>query len=402
MADRRAQLLEAMKEHTDDDEETVVDDDSSDESVDANDESVLAAETKDSTVDDGAGKDAATDGGAVVRDSDEKSASRSAPDKSGKSASGKGVSAKADASKGAKNDADAKALEDQERKAAEEVGEAPRSWKIATREHWSKLPKEVREQIQTRETEITQFIGRHGAAIQHKAQFDETVQPFLPFIAAQQSTPMKAFHSLMTTAARLTTGAPHAKAQVIAEIIRNYGVDLSTLDEVLSQQLKGGPPVGPQNSGMGNQPPAWAQPIFNFMQETQQARQAREERTRQEAAAELAAFEKKPFFNDLREDIGLIMERASAKGEVVTIQQAYDKARKMNPEVDKILTQREKAGAANGGTPNPIARARRAASTVQGAPGASTVVRAAKVNGQKPLTRREQLMQSAIDLETED
>jgi hypothetical protein len=397
VADRREQLLKAFDEAEENEEDSSATDDinetaSGGENTNSaatsdDNESVLATKTEHSEI-----ADSSTEEDADRRD--EKTVSKSGKKPAATLDSGK----KADTSKGAKKDSKGKTLDQTELEAAT-ADEAPGAWRPAIREHWAKLPPEVREEVKRRETEITQFIGRHGAAIQHKSQFDEIVQPFMPFIAAQQSTPMKAFHSLMTTAARLTTGAPMAKAQVISEIMRNYGIDAKTLDEVLTAQMNGR--ASPVSNGGGDQPPAWAQPLFSFMQETSQARKVREDRVQQEAATEIQEFEKRPFFNDLREDIALVMKRATDKGELMTLDQAFAKARKLNPEIDKILTQRERAAASNNGS-DPLARARRAASTVRGSPttGVSTTNTAAKTDG-KPVDRRSALS-AAFDSLLED
>lgn len=389
MADRREQILAAMGEK--DEEETG--EEPGTETVTPNgDEEPVLEPSKEAPQEEksGTGKEAVQEGGKKL----DKSARAEVPGSNKKlvGADGKPLSAKAPA----KDDA-AKATEAAERAAAE-AGEAPRAWKPATREHWAKLPKEVREQVNSRESEITQFIGQHGAAIQHKRQFDDIVQPFMPFIAAQQSTPMKAFHGLMTTAARLTTGAPAAKAAVIAEIMDNYGVDVKTLDEVLSAKLQGRGPL-PQQQQQSAGPPEWAKPLFNFMSEATTARQTREQRVQQEAAAELAKFETKPFFSDLREDIGLLMQRAAQKGELLTMEQAYDKARRMNSEVDKILTQREKAAAGNG---KDLERARRAASSINGAPSGAGGAAPAKKNGSGEKMDRRGAISAAFDSLIED
>lgn len=401
MADRRAQLLEAIeadeKTQTGDAGEDADETAAGSEEVDASgagDSSSSVVETnKEGTSADVSGvSDTAGRG---------KKSAGSDPSKSDDLSKLEKVPKKADASKRPQDDAAKAKAAEQTEKAAAEAGEAPRAWKVTTREHWAKLPKEVREEVQRRETEITQFIGQHGKAIQHKAQFDEIVAPFMPFIAAQQSTPMKAFYSLMTTAARLTTApTPQAKAQVISEIMKNYGVGPAELDEVLSAQLQGKPlqQGGPADNG---QPPAWAKPLFGFMQETQQARVAREQRVQQQAAQELEAFEKtKPFFNDLREDIGFLMTRAAEKGQLMTMEQAYEKARKMNPEVDKVLTQREAAAKQTAGQ-TAIEKARKAASSIKGAPGGGVVGNGAAKQGDKALDRRAQI-RASIDSLTED
>lgn len=354
MADRREQLLAAFDEAEDDETDTAEGDAGEPLAGDADaggdllgDKSVVADDAEPSAEgasDDGE-KDAGSDGKPVAK-AGKKLAPRSDARKVGAAKRAAKVSAKAVTPTGPQDDAAAAkaATEKAEKDAAAAIGDAPPAWKPAVREHWNKIPTAVREEVKRRETEITQFIGKHGAAIQHKAQFDEIVQPFMPFIAAQSSTPMKAFHGLMTTAARLTTSPPQGKAQVIAEIMRNYGVDVKTLDAVLSAQMSGG--AGPNVVSVDNNPPAWARPMMQFMTEAQQSKVARDQRVQQEAAAELTEAEKLPFFNDMRTDIGLLMERAAAKGELLTPVQAHAKARRMNPEIDQILTQREQAAAA--------------------------------------------------------
>lgn len=404
MADRKQQLLEAFaKEEEGDDVETVEEPDTELEEDKEHDASVVEDESGGEAAPDDeskqeSGKASDKDDGKGVPKRDAKLKAGPDTGDAGKASKSESVPKKADAPKGAQKAPVAKTLDQTEKEAAEAAGEPPKAWRPIEREHWTKIPKEAREAINRRETEITQFIGQHGKAIQHKAQFDEMVQPFMSFIVAQQSTPMKAFHGLMTTAARLTTSSPQGKAQVISEIMRNYGIDVKTLDEVLSAQMSGQQPIHQQQQQ--NDPPPWARPMFDFMRETAQAKKDRETRTQQEAAAEIAAFEKKPFFSDLQADIGLLMERAATKGETMTLEQAYGKARKMNPEIDAILTQREKAAAGNG-TGTAIEKARKAASTVRGAPGAGVVT---KTNGKgdgKPVSRRDAL-RAAFDGASEE
>lgn len=380
MADRRAQLEEAFKESMEDETEETgenLDGSSDDEAkedssgaVDDN-EPVLGSSEEDAAPTEPSGKEKTE----KVAGKD----SKGVVDKAAKK-----PAARADSGKPVGDKPAGKTLEQTEKEVAE-AGDPPKAWKVAAREHWAKVPKEAREEITRREAEITQFIGRHGGAIQHKQQFDEVVQPYLPFIAAQQSTPLKAFQNLMNTAARLTTGAPEQKARVIAEIMRNYGVDVRTLDGVLTSQLSG---AGPSPAHQDQQPPAWAQPLFNFMTQAERDRQAREQRTRDEAAAELAEFEKKPYFDVLQEDIGLIMTRAASKGQLITMAQAYEKARKMNPEVDKILTQREQAAAGNGGDHSALMRARVASSSVKGSPVSGAAVPNGAAKKDPPKDRR--------------
>lgn len=401
MADRRTQLAEAFAEVEEDEKDSTATGDTgeADESKEDEQDSSGASDKSESDVGSGedAGKETGSKGGKEPKKADSGADVGSVgdvPAKPGKAGSVPGKSGKTPS-----EDA-AKALEKAEKEAAE-AGDAPKAWRPTEREAWTKIPKEAREAINRRETEITQFIGQHGAAIQHKKQFDDLVQPFMPFIAAQRSNPLKAFHGLMTTAARLTTGSPAQKAQVISEIMDNYGVDVKTLDEILTGKIKGG--ASPGAARADNNPPPWAQPIFNFMNEAQKDRQTRDQKIKDAAAAELAEFEKKPFFSDLEADIGFLMEHAANKGQRMTMQEAYDKARKMNPEVDKILNQRERAAALKESQSNgsKVDKARAAASSVKGAPGSGSPLNGAAKNNDTKKSRRE-ILAEAIDAQKED
>lgn len=266
----------------------------------------------------------------------------------------------------------------QEKKAAEArehpaapapTDRAPVSWKPAQREQWSKLPADVRAEINRREREIQEGFKQTETVRKFANDFAQVVQPYTHLIAQQGSTPLRAVENLMRTAAGLSTGSQEQKARIVAEIIGNYGIDIRTLDNYLSGVVKDGrvPAAVPQPEA----PPSWARPMFEFMETVKTGRQQAEERARSEAQAEIERISEKPFFEDVREDMADIMEVATRRGREMTLEQAYNQAVKMHPEISGILSQREAAAKAR----NPVseaaatlARARKAASTVVGAP----------------------------------
>jgi hypothetical protein len=239
----------------------------------------------------------------------------------------------------------------------------PAGWKAGAREHWAKIPRAAQEEIHRREKETAQTLRQSSQARQLANDFQQVVNPFMQFIQAQNSTPLAAVKNLMTTAAGLTVGTSVQKAQIIRDIIQNYGVDINTLDQVLSGQ-----PVQQGNVQQQQQmaPPQWAQPIFQFMQGVQQTRQQREQQIIADAEAETEAFAaKNEFFEDVREEMADRMEVAAKHGRVMTMQQAYDVCVRDNPELSKIVTQRQAAQKAQ---QTNIQRNRNAASSIAGAP----------------------------------
>lgn len=266
----------------------------------------------------------------------------------------------------------------------------PISWKPEAKAVWDKLPLDVKQDVVRREKEIQQYISQNDHHRKFTEGFQQVTRPFAHLIQAQGSTPLAAVKNLMSTAAGLTVGTAQQKAAIVAEIIGNYGVDIATLDDILSG--KGGQPVAHQN-GAGAISPQLAQmlqPVMGFMNEVQQAKQQRQERMQYEAVQLVEENSTLPYFDDLREDMADLMDMAAKRGVEMTIDQAYDKAVALNPEIaselsKKIASQEAKR---NGGTR--LANKRRASSTISGAPSGGG-------DGKKTPTTRREALEAAFD-----
>lgn len=273
----------------------------------------------------------------------------------------------------------------EEAKPAPVTDRAPQSWKPAVREHWPKLPAEVRAEVNRRELEIQRTLSGTAQVRKFAQDFAGIVQPVAHLIRQQGSTPLAAVHNLFNTAASLMTGSADQKAAIIAEIIGNYNVDIKILDAVLSQQIeRGGGRLPSQPNSEG--PPAWAQPLFGFMQEVQGVRQQHEQRLIEEADELILTFQDKPYFEDVRADMSDILEMAANRGRKITMDEAYDMAIKLHPEISKIVGQRAAAANSENGS---LKKKKGAASTVSGAPSGSNVGA-----NKKPANRREAIEQA--------
>lgn len=245
----------------------------------------------------------------------------------------------------------------------------PASWKPGAREHWDKVPVEAQREIARREKHMDNMIRESADSRKHQTDFNELMFPFEPLIAAQNSTPFQAVHNLMTTAAGLTLGTPQQKAQIISNIIGQYGVDVSELDTILVNQgggqAAGQAPADPNFQAALQQQLA---PIHQFMGDLNAQRQTYEDGQQATMEDEIGAFAtdvKNEFFEDVRENMADLMEMAAGRGEAMTIQQAYDKACRMDDGISTILSKR---GAANtaAGRKKTMAQKRHAASSVHG------------------------------------
>jgi hypothetical protein len=244
---------------------------------------------------------------------------------------------------------------------------APVSWKPAMREHWAGLPPEVQQEITRREGDITQGLQQAAGHKRVAEEYYRTVAPFQSFIQAADSSPAQAITQLMTTAVQLTQGSQAKKAEVVQNIIAEYGVDIGMLDELLAGQPVADDPNAPLLAAMDER----LAPINSFMGQIGQQRQAQTHEINNEAAAELGAFQTShsEFYEDLREDMADLLEMAANRGRTMTMEQAYVQAANAHPEIGPIITQRT-AAAAGKLTPATAAGKRAAASSIHGTPNA--------------------------------
>jgi len=241
---------------------------------------------------------------------------------------------------------------------------APVSWTPAAREHWAGIPPEAQAEIIKREGDIARGLQQASGHKRVADEYFKTVAPFQSFIQAANSTPAQAITELMTTAAQLTQGSPQKKAQVVQNIINEYGVDITMLDDLLSGQPVQDDPNAPLLAAIDER----LAPMNDFMGTVQQGRQEQAHEVNQEAATELGAFQQThgEYYEDLREDMADIMEMATNRGRDMSLEQAYEYAANAHPEIGPILKQR---AAAEAGKLDPATAAakRAAASSIRGA-----------------------------------
>lgn len=220
----------------------------------------------------------------------------------------------------------------------------PASWKPAAREHWAKIPNEARVEIQRREREIQQGLSQSAHARKFGDEFFKIMSPYEGLLRSQNATPLGAVNNLMQTVAGLSMGSVQQKATLVADIIKNYGIDIDTLSQLLAgQQPQKGDDVTERVMQRVNQVIA---PIQQHLQ-GQTAQQRQQDELGQQAAinfvSEFISDTKNEFAEDLREDMADLMETAARRGKKLTIQQAYKLACDSDPQISQIIAQRKKA-----------------------------------------------------------
>jgi hypothetical protein len=222
----------------------------------------------------------------------------------------------------------------------------------------------VREEIHRRERETATTLQQTAQARQVVGALQQLQQEYAPALQAEGVDVLTASRNLMQVSARLRFGTPQEKALTVAQIMQAYGVDIPTLDAILSNQ-----PM-PQQQQIQQQQLRDPR-LDGLLSQIAQARQSEAQRVQQEAVQGVEKFaEGKEFFADVRETMADLMEVAAGRGIDLSLDEAYKRACQLDPNVSAVLAQRAAAGAQSNGNPS-TARNRAAASSVRSTPAAA-------------------------------
>jgi hypothetical protein len=242
------------------------------------------------------------------------------------------------------------------------VTKAPGSWTPAAREHWARLDPAVQTEINRREREIHRGLSDAAESKKTAAEFKEVVAPFQHFIQAENSTPMQAVKNMMQTAAVFRVGTAKQKADTAAHIIKNFGIDIQMLDDILSGQQVD----DPVNRAVAER----MAPMERYVQELQARDQQRSAATEGTVVTELEAFANDPkneFFHDVRNTMADMLDVASKQGKTLDLQTAYDRAIMLHDDIAGVVSARKiREQAAKRGAP--ARRAKKKRVSIQGAP----------------------------------
>ena len=215
---------------------------------------------------------------------------------------------------------------------------APQSWSPKLREEFGKLSPGVQAQISKREQEMSTFLNEGAESRKFGDKMTQALQPYQAVMTAHGTNdPIQAIQGLMQTAGTLQMGTPQQKAQKLADMVQHYGIDITMLDSALSGQ----PIATPEQNQLEQMLEQKLAPMTNFMNSVQQNQQQSQQQVQQNAKSEVGTFEQSAeFIGDVRNDMADLLDMAAQRGQEMSLQQAYDKACAINPEISAIISKR--------------------------------------------------------------
>ena len=276
---------------------------------------------------------------------------------------------------------------------------APASWKAGLREYWKTLPPDVQGEIHRREGEQVERMRENATMRYHSGRSNQIVEPYRALMEAEGGEPLAAFHDYLRAATLLRTGAPNDRAQFVAALVHRYGVPLDALDAHLANVIR---------NGAGGQTPLYQSPQAGMPPQQMQPQQFRdprldaliaygEKQTEGQIRNEVSSFKadgKHEFFDDVRLTMADVMDAAAKRGIEMGLEDAYQRACMIEPEVRKVMESRGMRMSASQAA-RTLAAARHASSSLSSGT-APQAAKLATVNGGAPSVR--QSLEASIDM----
>lgn len=219
------------------------------------------------------------------------------------------------------------------------VDRAPASWKKEAKGEWAALPLQARQEIHRREMEVQRVLNENAPIRKEMEEFRGTVAPFMARIQSLGVTPNQAVGHLLRADYALATGTPQQKAAFIDKLLQDYNVDIAELDSTISRRLGGQPQPQPQGFDPNQISQLVQQQLQQALAPIYQQRQQQEQQVQQQATQtveQMSLDPKYPHFDAVREDMADLMELNSRRGIYISIEQAYNRAVSMNPELSAM------------------------------------------------------------------
>ena len=215
----------------------------------------------------------------------------------------------------------------------------PASWGAGAKETWANVPEAAQKEILKREAEVNKVLQLSASARRAAETLNRTLEPYKQgLIAAGAQDPFQAIGALLKTEATLRAGTQADKARMIATLVNEYGVDIQSLDSALVGQNPAG-----ETDKFEEMLNAKLAPVNNFLAQQANFQQQQQYEMQANAQQSIAEFsESAEFISDVRNDMADLLDMAASRGQQMSLQEAYNKACALNPEISAIMAKRQK------------------------------------------------------------
>jgi len=213
---------------------------------------------------------------------------------------------------------------------------APNTWRPQAAAELAKASPLVQQEVLKREQDAREGIAHYKQAAEYGQQMYKTIEPFKDIIKQIGVTPEVAIRQLFTAHHRLSTSAPQERVQLLSQLAKSYGIDLS--QGIPEQQ-----PIDPNVQYFQQQQAQQMQVLQQTQAEVARLNAVQAQREDAELQNMIAqASQGKEYFNELAPDIGTLLQASVNAGQPLTLEEAYDRAVWASPKHrDLLLAKRQ-------------------------------------------------------------
>jgi hypothetical protein len=265
---------------------------------------------------------------------------------------------------------------------------APSSYTPEAKAEFAKASPVIQREILKRESDFHKGVEHYKQAATYAQGMYNAIKPYEQRINSYGVTPEAAIQSMFEVDRKLSSGTPQERLQAFADLAKNYGIDLS---QGLPQQQE----PDPNMQYFQSQFQQTQQELLKAKEEIQKLAEVHAQREQSELNSMIEqAKQGKPHFDELRLEIGTILQSAINKGAPITIDQAYEAALWQSPThrqelLAKQLADREAEAAKKRAEDAEKAKAARLASSVN-------VAKRGTLAAQKPVGNVQDIMREKL------
>ena len=243
----------------------------------------------------------------------------------------------------------------------EESDKPPVGLSPEAREEWANVPPAVKDHIARNEQRMEGMAQKYGHNAKRAEAMDRSLAPYAQLFA-MNGGPGETLPALLQTASQLQMGSGPQKAQAVANIIKQFGIDIKTLDNMLVGESP--PQEVQQQSQIEQMLNQRLQPLQQQLGVYQQRDQQMAQQAQGQVANEVNTFgSQNEFYNDVRSDMADLLDMAANRGRKMSMQEAYNTACAAHPQISKVMQSRQSSKS--------VQQKRQAASSIYGTSGGS-------------------------------
>lgn len=247
-----------------------------------------------------------------------------------------------------------------------EVTAAPQGWSLGAKAKWAELPPDIRAEISKRETDMHRFATKDDDERKFARSMYQAVSPYEAAFRSEGVSAPQYVANVLNVAYTLRTADPFTKAQTLATLAQQFGVDLKLLAPTTDGQ-----PQNPEIAALRQQYSELHNERQREKQERERAAQEARQREEQEVQQAIHTFASDPAHKYIQA-VAPVMGALLQSGQAQTMKEAYEMAIYARPDIRAQLQAEEKAKQeAAAAAARKAEEAKRKGKSIRGGPGGS-------------------------------